>query len=54
MVAVGDTASRRIVTTGITTEAGVEITSGLKPGDLVITQGHVGLEDGAPISVVVR
>jgi RND family efflux transporter MFP subunit len=54
MVAEGDTASRRIVTTGITTEAGVEITSGLKPGDLVITQGHVGLEDGAPISVAVR
>jgi membrane fusion protein (multidrug efflux system) len=54
MVAVGDMASRRLVTTGITTDAGVEITSGLKAGDLVITQGHVGLEDGAAISVAIR
>lgn len=54
MVAVGDTASRRVVTTGITTEAGVEITSGLKPGDMVITQGHVGLQDGAAITAAFR
>jgi membrane fusion protein (multidrug efflux system) len=54
MVAIGDVASRRVVTTGITTETGVEITSGLKPGDVVITQGHVGLQDGAALSVALR
>lgn len=51
MVATGDRAERRPVTIGITTDAGIEITSGLKPGELVITQGHIGLEDGAAISV---
>jgi RND family efflux transporter MFP subunit len=51
MVAVGDRAARRPVTTGITTDAGVEITSGLTAGDLVIVQGHLGLPDGAQISV---
>lgn len=51
MLAAGDRAERRIVTTGIQTEDRVEITSGLKPGELVITRGHLGLPDNAPISV---
>jgi RND family efflux transporter MFP subunit len=51
MVAAGERAERRVVTTGIQTEDRVEITSGLKSGELVITRGHIGLADGAPISV---
>ena len=51
MVAAGDRAERRPVTLGISDEGRVEITSGLKPGELVITRGHVGLTDGAAISV---
>ena len=50
-VAAGDRAERREVTTGVSTERQVEITSGLRPGELVITRGHTGLEDGAEISV---
>jgi hypothetical protein len=53
MVAAGDRAARRPVTTGIATDAGVEVTSGLRAGELVITQGHIGLADGAAISVAV-
>ncbi len=54
MIAAGDRAERRRVTIGITTEAGVELTSGVRPGELLITQGHIGLADGAAISVAVR
>ncbi len=50
-VAVGDVAQRRIVTTGVTTELGVEITSGLKAGELVITRGQSSVPDGARINV---
>ena len=50
-IAVGDRAQRRPVTTGVADEQGVEITSGLNPGDLVITRGQSGLVDGAQISV---
>jgi RND family efflux transporter MFP subunit len=54
MIARGDRAERRPVTTGITTDAGVEITSGVSAGELLITQGHIGLADGALITVAVR
>lgn len=54
MVAVGNRAERRVVTTGIVDEERVEITSGLKPGELLITRGHNGLPDGAAISVDIR
>jgi len=54
MIAAGDRAERRRITTGITTEAGVEVTSGVRAGELLITQGHIGLEDGAHISAFVR
>jgi cobalt-zinc-cadmium efflux system membrane fusion protein len=51
MVAAGSTAERRVVTTGIEDEQRVEITSGIQPGELVITRGQIGLDDGAAISV---
>jgi RND family efflux transporter MFP subunit len=53
MVAVGNRAERRAVTTGISTDTDIEITSGLEPGELVITQGQIGLPDGAAINVVI-
>lgn len=53
LVANGDRAERRTVTTGLADERRVEITSGLLAGELVITQGHIGLADGAKISAAV-
>lgn len=53
-VANGDRAERRAVTTGLTDDQRVEITSGVQAGDLVITQGHIGLSDGARISAAIR
>ena len=50
-IAAGDHAERRRVTTGVANEQGVEITSGLQRGELVITRGQTGLVDGALISV---
>ena len=44
-------ARRRPVKTGIEDAARIEITSGLRAGELVITRGHVGLSDGAAITV---
>jgi membrane fusion protein (multidrug efflux system) len=54
MVAKGDRAERRRIVTGITTDAGVEVISGVQPGELVIVQGHIGLADGAVITAAVR
>ena len=50
-IANGSRAQRRVVTTGITDGAQLEITNGVKRGEVVITRGHIGLADGAPISV---
>ena len=50
-VAAGSRAERRAVKTGIEEAARVEITDGLKAGELVITRGHVGLTDGAAVTV---
>ena len=44
-------AERRLVKTGIENPAQIEITTGLRAGELVITRGHVGLTDGAEITV---
>jgi membrane fusion protein (multidrug efflux system) len=44
-------AQRRLVKTGIEDEARIEITEGLRAGELVITRGHIGLADGSPITV---
>jgi RND family efflux transporter MFP subunit len=54
MVAAGDRAERRVVQAGVATERRVEVVSGLRAGELVITQGHVGLPDGALINAAVR
>ena len=52
-VANGDRAERRGVTTGLADDQRVEITSGLSAGELVITQGHLGLADGEKISAAI-
>ena len=44
-------AHRRVVKTGITDASRIEITSGVRAGELVITRGHVGLSDGAAVTV---
>ncbi len=50
-IAAGNTAERRAVMVGVETDDRVEITSGIKAGELVITRGQSGLPDGAAISV---
>jgi len=50
-VAAGSRAERRVVKTGIEDEARIEITEGLRAGELVITRGHLGLTDGAAVTV---
>lgn len=51
VVAAGNTAQRRPVVIGLVDAENIEILSGLKPGELIITQGHSSLRDGTPISV---
>lgn len=48
----GETAQRRKVTAGLTSRDRIEITSGLEPGDQVITSGHSRLMEGSAIAVV--
>lgn len=43
---------KRLVTTGITEQWLVEITSGLQPGNHVVVEGHRDLENGRPVNVV--
>lgn len=50
-VAAGNTAQRRPVVIGLVDAENIEILSGLKAGELIITQGHSTLRDGTPISV---
>jgi len=50
-VAAGSRAERRVVKTGIEDEARIEITEGLRAGELVITRGQLGLTDGAAVTV---
>jgi cobalt-zinc-cadmium efflux system membrane fusion protein len=54
MVVADSRAARRVVTTGIQDAQRVEITSGVRAGELVITRGHIGLSDGAGINVAVE
>ena len=54
MVAVDDHASRRVVTTGAIGNGMIEIVSGVRSGELVITRGHVGLADGTLVNVIVE
>ncbi len=51
VVAAGGIARRKPVVTGVMDGQYVEIRSGLKAGELIITQGHSSLRDGTPISV---
>jgi RND family efflux transporter MFP subunit len=46
------TAKRRQVETGLESEAMVEITDGLKNGELVVTEGQTFLSDGDPVRLV--
>jgi RND family efflux transporter MFP subunit len=47
----GGKAQKREVTTGMTSAAAVEVLSGVKPGDQVITRGAFALRDGDPVAV---
>jgi hypothetical protein len=51
LVAAGNRAERRVVTTGLADANSVEIVSGVTAGELVIIRGQAGLADGSPISV---
>jgi RND family efflux transporter MFP subunit len=51
VVASGNIAERRPVVIGLVDGENIEILSGLKPGELIITQGHSTLRDGTPVSV---
>ena len=51
VVAVGNVAQRRPVVIGLVDGENIEILSGLKPGELIVIQGHSTLRDGTPISV---
>ena len=51
VVAAGSIAQRRPVVIGLVDGENIEILSGLKPGELIITQGHSTLRDGTPITV---
>lgn len=48
----GGTARRQYVTVGRFTDGGVEITSGLKPGDRVVTDGSQKISSGMKVRVV--
>ncbi len=47
-----NTAKLRSVTTGTESGTNIEILSGLKSGDKVVTSGQVNLKDGSPVSIV--
>jgi membrane fusion protein (multidrug efflux system) len=53
-VAVGNLAQRRPVTTGLVDTEHVEIVSGLKAGELIVTQGLSNLRDGTAITITER
>jgi hypothetical protein len=49
---VDNKAARVKVETGQRRDAKVEVTSGLKTGDVVVTAGQLKLRDGAPVTVI--
>jgi multidrug efflux pump subunit AcrA (membrane-fusion protein) len=53
VLVVGDdgAAHRKLVTLGITDSGDVQVTSGLAPGDMVITGGAYGLDEGTKVKV---
>ena len=50
-VADGNIAQRRVVKAGVETDERAEIAEGVTAGELVVTRGQAGLQDGAAISV---
>jgi HlyD family secretion protein len=44
-------AAKRAVTVGIQTDESAQVLSGLKPGDMVITTGGYGLDEGTKVKV---
>jgi RND family efflux transporter MFP subunit len=53
-VAVGNVAQRRLITTGLVDTEHVEVLSGLKAGELIVTQGLSNLRDGTAITITER
>lgn len=51
VVGADGTAKKRAVQVGLRTKAAVQITSGVTPSDLVITEGGYGLDDGSKVKV---
>ncbi|HPD16973.1 MAG TPA: efflux RND transporter periplasmic adaptor subunit [Planctomycetota bacterium] len=51
VVAEGGKAHRRALKLGLAEGAMVEVLEGVRPGETVLTRGHHGLEDGAPVTV---
>jgi len=51
MVAEGNKAVKKTVTTGLKNTDLIEISSGLNENDLVIVEGNFGLPDGSPIDI---
>jgi membrane fusion protein (multidrug efflux system) len=48
----GETAEKRYVTLGNNHGVDIEVTGGLAPGEMLITEGQMYLKDGAPIRIV--
>ena len=48
----GEKASKRVIELGIEEGANVQVLSGVKPGEKVITAGQGGLKDGSPVKVL--
>jgi multidrug efflux pump subunit AcrA (membrane-fusion protein) len=47
-------AYRQIVTTGYVNTTAIEVLSGLKPGDTIVTTGKASLKDSAKVQIVKR
>ncbi len=48
----GNTASMRPVTTGETEGGKIAVTSGISPGEIVVTDGMERLKDGSPVEII--
>jgi len=51
LVAEGNKAVKKTVTTGLRNTELIEVVSGLNEGDLVIVEGNFGLSDGSPVEI---
>jgi RND family efflux transporter MFP subunit len=49
-----DTLVRRPITVGLTSSGMVEVSSGIEPGALVVTSGHLGLRAGVTVRIMNR